>query len=166
MKALTVKQPWTWAIAHGQKTIENRTWNTTYRGPLAIHAGLAWDKDGARDQRVIRAVIKYGQPNGYLMPSCVLPDVDRFALGAIVAVVDLVDVCEAQEWPSVPCECGPWAATGQRHWKLANVRVLPETVSCKGRLGLWDLTPKGEEPSEVERRVLAQLREFPEAVTA
>lgn len=39
MKALTVQQPWAWAIVHGGKDIENRTQAWSYRGPLAIHAG-------------------------------------------------------------------------------------------------------------------------------
>lgn len=41
MKALTVQQPWAWAIFHG-KDIENRTQLWSYRGPLAIHAGARW----------------------------------------------------------------------------------------------------------------------------
>lgn len=39
MKALTVSQPWANLIASGLKFVENRTWPTSYRGPLAIHAG-------------------------------------------------------------------------------------------------------------------------------
>lgn len=39
MKALSVKQPWAWAIIHAGKDIEKRTWRTDYRGPLLIHAG-------------------------------------------------------------------------------------------------------------------------------
>lgn len=38
MKALSIQQPWAWLIATGQKDIENRTWNTGYRGWFAIHA--------------------------------------------------------------------------------------------------------------------------------
>ena len=46
MKAITVRQPWAWAILHGGKDVENRTRNIagSYRGPLVIHAGLALDK--------------------------------------------------------------------------------------------------------------------------
>lgn len=49
--------------------------------------------------------------------------------------------------------CGPWAARGQYHWRLANVRALPEPVPCKGALGLWTL------PDDVEAAVAAQLGE-------
>lgn len=39
MKALTISQPFASQITSGEKWIENRTWETLYRGPLAIHAG-------------------------------------------------------------------------------------------------------------------------------
>ena len=39
MLALTVSQPYASMIADGAKWIENRHWETRYRGPLAIHAG-------------------------------------------------------------------------------------------------------------------------------
>ncbi len=39
MKALTICQPYASLIMAGLKRIENRTWATGYRGPLAIHAG-------------------------------------------------------------------------------------------------------------------------------
>src|SRR4029077_7780438 len=38
MKARTFRKPYAWAIIHGGKDIENRNWNTSYRGPLLIHA--------------------------------------------------------------------------------------------------------------------------------
>ncbi len=46
MKALTLQQPWATLIAEGHKRVENRTWQTAYRGPLAIHAGLKVDPAG------------------------------------------------------------------------------------------------------------------------
>lgn len=44
LRALTIRQPWAWAIIHGGKDIENRSWNTKHRGPLVIHAGMGFDK--------------------------------------------------------------------------------------------------------------------------
>ncbi len=38
MKAITLWQPWASLVAIGAKTIETRSWATSYRGPLAIHA--------------------------------------------------------------------------------------------------------------------------------
>lgn len=46
MKALTICQPYADLIARGEKRVENRTWSTSYRGTLYIHAGksLQWLK--------------------------------------------------------------------------------------------------------------------------
>ena len=34
MKALSIRQPWSWLILHGGKDIENRSWRTNVRGPV------------------------------------------------------------------------------------------------------------------------------------
>lgn len=36
MKALSIKQPWASLVAAGHKTVECRTWKTSYRGPILI----------------------------------------------------------------------------------------------------------------------------------
>lgn len=41
LRALTVRRPWCGLIAHHGKDVENRTWSTSYRGRLFIHAGHA-----------------------------------------------------------------------------------------------------------------------------
>ena len=46
MKALTIKQPWASLIIYGDKDVENRSWPTSYRGPLLIHAGKGYDVNG------------------------------------------------------------------------------------------------------------------------
>ena len=133
MKALSVRQPWAWAIAHGRKDVENRTWPTQWHGRLAIHASARWDEDGAWDWRVMEAA---------LSEEPVQRD-DRFVLSAVIAVADLVDVARGVN--------SLWAEPGQFHWRLANVRPLAEPMPCKGRLGLWDL------PDDVEAAVVAHL---------
>jgi hypothetical protein len=39
MKVLSIRQPWAWLIVNGHKDVENRSWETFYRGPILIHAG-------------------------------------------------------------------------------------------------------------------------------
>src|SRR5437016_10859136 len=46
MKALSVRQPWAWLIVNGHKDIENRSWQTKFRGKLLIHAGQRFDPKG------------------------------------------------------------------------------------------------------------------------
>jgi len=36
IKAISLKQPWANLVTSGKKTIETRTWKTSYRGPILI----------------------------------------------------------------------------------------------------------------------------------
>jgi hypothetical protein len=42
-RAISIKQPWAALIIAGRKSIEIRTWPTTYRGWVLIHAGKKAD---------------------------------------------------------------------------------------------------------------------------
>ena len=121
IRALTVKRPWSGLIAHHEKRIENRSWPTPYRGTLLIHAGQGWD--GA-------ARTWFDHTFAPFVPDEVW-DARSHPQG-IVAVAELTGVC-----PGAPCDCGPWAMDGNRHWRLANVRALDTPVLAVGRLGLW-----------------------------
>jgi hypothetical protein len=44
MKVLSIQQPWAWAIFHG-KSVENRSWSTSVRGRILIHAGNKIDRE-------------------------------------------------------------------------------------------------------------------------
>lgn len=119
MRVLTVKQPWAWAIIHGGKDVENRSWTTQYRGPLAIRAGKAWVASAAGDinKRTgagVPMVRAFGDP--------------KYPLGAIIGIVDLVDVVTESE--------SPWTDGSEYHWVLANPRPLPEPSFIGGGLGL------------------------------
>lgn len=46
MKALSIQQPWAWAIMCAGKDVENRSWSTDFRGAFLIHAGRKFDNDG------------------------------------------------------------------------------------------------------------------------
>jgi hypothetical protein len=115
MKALTICQPYAEMIAAHEKPIENRTWPTSYRGLIAIHAGKsrAWLEDGDEAER---------------------PDM---AFGAVVAVARLVDCVRVEDLPE-PLRShheanGPWC------WVLEDVERLPAPIPCRGAQGLWEL---------------------------
>lgn len=148
MKALTVRQPWAWAIVFGGKDVENRSVNVAgaYRGPVAIHASLTWSEEGADSELVQRAYAKWlgfthwgGLYGGHTaMP--IDPEGERDATlldrGAIIGVVDLVN--EHGSPVGSRC-CTEWAEPDAHHLVLANPRPLLKPVPCRGRLGLWTL---------------------------
>lgn len=43
MKAISLWQPWASLVPAGAKPVETRSWSTSYRGPLAIHAAKTTD---------------------------------------------------------------------------------------------------------------------------
>lgn len=143
--AITIRPPWSWAISHGPKRIENRSWTRSYRGPLAIHAGKNWDTVAEYNRHVDQA----WRAAGHTTPGP-RPGHSQVALGAIVAVADLVDICTVRGGYT-DCDCGEWAVPFQCHWKLANVRPLAEPVPCRGAQSLWPL------PADVVAAVRAQL---------
>lgn len=113
MKAITICQPYAELVASGEKRIENRTWPTSHRGPIAIHAGKSRD---------------------WLSPG---DDPERFTFGAVVAVAELVGCLRVEqltgEWKTHVHANGPWC------WMLSNVRrVTP--VPCRGAQGLWQFS--------------------------
>ncbi|OXR40230.1 hypothetical protein B7C42_07655 [Nocardia cerradoensis] len=117
-RALSVRRPWANLIVAGYKTVENRTWSTSYRGDLLIHAGKNWDHDGpisALAQGIVGFASPGRCPGGYL------------------GVVRLVDV-----HPAAGC-CAPWGHQGPGvfHWVLTDAVELAAPVPGPGRLGLY-----------------------------
>lgn len=138
VRVLTVRQPWAWAIIYGGKDVENRVRNIAgdYRGPVAIHAA----QKGSEDEASVAVWMKW------------LDTIDPDVRGAIIGVVDLVDVhladdCLAQlgvyqgheDDPDMDC-CSEWADYSHdrdvHHLVLANPRALDEPIPWKGALGL------------------------------
>lgn len=116
--ALSIRQPWAWAILHAGKDIENREWSTRYRGPVCIHAAKGMTSDEWREaSHWIRMNF------GSLAP--LLSEIQR---GGIVGVADIVD-CVSQSG-------SPWFF-GRYGFVLQNARPV-EFVPVRGALGLFD----------------------------
>lgn len=132
MKAVTVQQPWAWAIVHGGKDVENRTQAWSYRGPLAIHAGKRLSERGCNViPSIIDAEAVPGVMDAYTRAELVY--------GAIIGTVELVEVHPAHEGC---CESW-WGEQGPRHHHLVLADPRPlEPIPCRGALGLW--TPPAE----------------------
>ncbi len=160
--ALTLWRPWAAAFTDlpgpVAKRIENRTWVTYHRGPVALHAGQRFDREALTSIRRIVRNIGYRPQAGAVAVQLdvdnILPtSADEHPTG-VVAVADLVGICSASMWSaSLRCDCGPWAFPRQRHWQFTNVHVLPVAVPCKGSQQLWTL------PDPVAAQVAAQLEQ-------
>jgi hypothetical protein len=116
MKALSVCQPWAWAIVAGLKTVENRTRRTRHRGPLVIHASKS------------RHYLE--EDFSHLLPG--LPPADRLDLGVLIGVVEVVDCVPLAEAKGNPFAVGPWC------WLLRNPRSI-RPVPYRGQVSCFEV---------------------------
>lgn len=125
MKALSIHQPWAWAILHAGKSVENRSWRTDHRGPLLIHASksrASYDRQRAEDWRRVLNIE--------------LPPWESLPTGRLVGVVSVLDC--------IPLENGgfgshsPWAS-GPWLWVLSDPRPFPEPVVFRGLQNLFNV---------------------------
>ena len=134
IKALTLWQPHASLVAVGAKTNETRSWATSYRGPLAIHAARKWNRE-------LRALC-LEEPFWTVLRAqpCFEPRAWDATLGCVLAVCDLVDCVPVerirdslseQEEEFGDYSDGRWA------WVLRNVRRLPKPIQASGMQGLW-----------------------------
>ncbi len=113
-KALSIWEPWATLIVMGKKDVENRVWQTSYRGPLLIHAGknTAYFEE---DATWIRETL--GIP---------VPPRSQLNLGCVIGYVELVD-CVYSELGD-----GRWGQPGCYHWHLKNARSLDTPIPARG----------------------------------
>lgn len=144
MKAITIIQPWASLIALGEKKIETRSWKTSYRGPLLIHAGKKREKCFC-DKEPFYSVL---HSNG-------ISSSDELSTGVIIAKCNLVDCIKMTGWilkdlrvisakledgqiiTGNELEFGDYAP-GRYAWILDNIEILKEPISAKGKLSLWE----------------------------
>lgn len=151
--ALTLWQPWATLVAIGAKRIETRDWQTSYRGPIAIHAAKrdltqedhVW-MNTAHEARM--PLIEFGyMPAGRLLP-----------LGGIVAVAKLTRIARVHYQTTIGADSGIVTDTGQRFrvpaaefvlgdlspgrygWKLDDVMMLDTPIAASGAQTLWRWT--------------------------
>lgn len=156
MKAITLIQPWATLIAIGAKRIETRSWQTAYRGRLAIHAGLS---TRFIDPKAPEYICTEEPFYSVLMNAIKFSDQEFMPLGCVIATCELVACTQLgacvsiQNVPTLvrgvcvpPAEQDPELAfgdytPGRFAWILEDIEPLPKPVPARGSLGLWDWVP-------------------------
>lgn len=122
MLALSVQQPWAWAIMAGIKPVENRTWRTKYRGELVIHAGLSVRRDQAGRDHIATL--------GHVVP-------ETLSRGVLLGTVELVDCISSAE--ALTRFGAAWVDDNPDGWCwiLRKPRLLIEPQKFTGKLNLF-----------------------------
>lgn len=132
MKALSLLQPWASLVIMGAKTIETRSWQTTYRGELLIHASSG--KSGA--------LIAQEDPfKKYIA------DFNSLPFGAIIGKVNLVDIIPVDALPlsnriinklSLEERAFGDYTKSRFAWLLEDAEMFENIIPVRGSLGLWN----------------------------
>ena len=133
VKAITLWQPWASLIALGHKKHETRSWPTSYRGPLAIHAAK---RPIDFDTRAWLAQLSE------LYQGIDIPvDDESYPLGVIVCTCKLVAVhstLEAYQKVSIVDASFGDYTPGRYAWELSDVQKLEPPIPVRGAQGLWE----------------------------
>lgn len=156
---LSLWQPWASLMALGAKANETRSWETLYRGPLAIQAAQMWNSELWRicHTSPFREVLKPCYGFKRLRPRITVGGGRvRMPRGEVVCVVDLVD-CVRITRENAPTgnelAFGDYTP-GRFMWITKNVRRFVEPVPVTGRQGLFRV-PRSLLAAELERAVAA-----------
>lgn len=120
MKALSIRQPWAWLILHAGKDIENRDWETRFRGRVLIHAGKGMTRAEYHWAAVTAADV---------VPHIQLPPFEQLERGGIVGSIEIVGCVEDSE--------SPWFF-GDYGFVLRDPQPLPFRP-LKGALGFFEV---------------------------
>lgn len=126
MKVLTVKEPWASLIINGYKMYEFRSWKTSYRGKILIHAGKSIEKNNL------------DLFNGYNLD---------YSFGYIIGEVELEDciLVDGKMQDELASKdklvYGRNNHVGLYAWKLSNIVKYKneDRIKVNGKLGLWNI---------------------------
>ena len=142
MKVITIWQPYATMLAIQAKKHETRSWYTSYRGPIAIHAAKKMNEELAcsiRTSMILFAKHKFAdRVDPLLAPLMHLSWGD--SLGRILAVGRLNDCVPAdlpETFDTLDRELG-WFGKDRWAWRIGDVRLVKPYL-IRGQQGLWEL---------------------------
>jgi hypothetical protein len=144
MKALSLRQPWAWMVIHGGKSIENRRWNTRYRGPVLVHAAKGMTRDEYLDAAMFAAEVDQ---------SVNLPAFSELERGGIVGATTITGVIPPRNNGLFSAEPVPWHMADQFGFRLGP-RIWLQFRALKGELGFFNVEITAEEEAVLRREGL------------
>ena len=131
--ALSLTQPYASLVVCGAKCIETRSWRTTYRGLLGIHAAKGfprWARECCAEGHFRVALADVGIQSFTELP-----------LGALLGTVELLDCVptasiDLRGIGDPECAFGDYGPK-RWAWLLAEPRAFSQAIPMKGALSVW-----------------------------
>jgi len=148
MRVISLWQPWAMFVPWREKNNETRSWFTSYRGPLLIHASKnipGWVKQLWYEEPFTSVLMRHG----------VEPHLRQLPFGQVVGICNLVDcvmiagrttvngITAAAHLENKQIITGNELAFGDYSpgrfaWVLDNIHQLKVPIPAKGMQGLWN----------------------------
>ncbi len=128
MKVISLTEPYATLIKEQKKKIETRSWKTSYRGELYIHASSTKVPKEWKENKELMSLLQ-----------------EKLSFGKIICKCNLVDCIEmTEEWinkikkeNSQEYLCGVYEK-GRYAWILEKIEPLNSPITVKGHLGIWN----------------------------
>ena len=122
MKCLSICQPFAELIIQNKKTIELRTWNTSFRGEFLVHAPIKIRKEECRKLKMEQ----------------------KFTTGAIIGKAELCYVKKYESLKEIQADENKHFSSKTFHEKtlgfiLKNAKSFRVPIPWKGQLGFFDV---------------------------
>lgn len=127
MKVLSLTEPWATLIYIGKKRIETRSWKTSYRGEIYIHASSTKIPKTCKKE-VLDMVQDVPLHYSNIICKCQLVD-------CIYMTEEFIEDMKKNHY--IEYLCGDYQV-GRYAWILEDVEILQEEISAKGHLGIWN----------------------------
>lgn len=127
MKVLSLKEPWATLIKNKKKLKETRSWKTSYRGELYIHASST-KIPKTINPKLIELLGNEKPQYGYIICKCNLVD-------CVYMTEELIEKMKAKH--PIEYTCGVYEV-GRYMWILEDIEPLDEPIFAKGHLGIWN----------------------------
>lgn len=145
-KAITLWEPYASLISVGAKTVETRSWLTTYRGKLLIHAAKR-QLTSVQKQLLVQWKENFGIEVA-LHPGCIV------AVCTLKDCVQMTPELIAQQ-NELEIALGDWKV-GRYAWILENISATTP-VEVRGAQGLWSITAEAIGEVVFSRKQLSLL---------
>ena len=128
MKVLSIKEPWATLIASKQKYIETRSWKTSYRGELYMHASKKLiNKKDEKIQELLKLLPTQEMNYGKIICKCELVD-------CIYMDEKFINEIKQNKQEYI---CG-YYQIGRFAWILEKMELIQPKIEAKGKLNIWN----------------------------
>lgn len=143
MRCISLWQPWASLVAHSLKHFETRSWYTSYRGSLAIHAAKRKADFYECNPTIVKALLDIGYQRLSELPyGCIVCIAQLVDCEPTARAVERFERFERMGIAATEQHFGDYSP-GRFAWQLDNI-VQVNDIPARGSQGFWNWQPPDE----------------------